>query len=166
MDLEKDELRTGPKLRGPRTQKDFKVFEKLCEIQCTVEEVAAAFDCHWQTLAARVEEKYGDKFSQVYKAKRALGRKSLRRAQWDNAIEGKNTQMQIHLGKNVLGQSDKIHHTEEVADPEISEDELADELAKQLDTLSRSVDGSPSGSVKEKGSVKAPTKKKKSARKK
>ena len=46
-------------------------------------------------------------FSEVFSEKRCRGFISLRRAQFQKAIDEKNTAMQIFLGKNWLGQSDK-----------------------------------------------------------
>ena len=45
---------------------------------------------------------YGD----VINTGRTLGKVTLRRAQWRNAIEKNNVTMQIWLGKNVLNQTD------------------------------------------------------------
>ncbi len=39
-------------------------------------------------------------------------RQKLRKAQWDSAIDDKNPVMMIWLGKNELGQADKIETTE------------------------------------------------------
>ena len=99
--------RPGPKLKGPTTEKEFKIFENLAHIQCTLEEIAACFGVTKDTLILRVEEYYGARFSTVYKEKREGGKTSLRRAQWIKAVEEKNTTMQIFLGKQYLGQVDR-----------------------------------------------------------
>ena len=135
MDLEIDEFRRGPKLKGPRTQKDFEGFEKLCQMQCTLLELCGFFNCCKDTLITRVEQKYETKFSTVYKRFKASGRASLRRAQWLNAIDGNNTTMQIHLGKNYLNQSDKIAQVEDVPEKEESIEEVEAGLAAELRTI-------------------------------
>ncbi len=104
---EKKPDRRGPKLRGPTEQADFDNFEALLKMQCTLEEVAAFFDCDVKTIQARVEEHYGMKFSQVSSIKRDAGKISLRRAQWNKAIGG-NIPMLIWLGKQYLAQSERI----------------------------------------------------------
>jgi len=99
--------RRGPKLKGPTTEKEIKIFEGLCGIQCTLDEVASAFDVTKDTIIKRIEEWYGEKFSTVFAQKREKGKISLRRAQWQTAIDRQNTVMQIFLGKQYLGQMDK-----------------------------------------------------------
>jgi hypothetical protein len=100
-------VRRGPKLKGPVTDDDFKTFENLCKIQCTVHEIAAFYDVDTNTIEARVRERYGRKFSDVFRDKRKLGHVSLRRKQYEKALDG-NTTMLIWLGKQYLAQLDKV----------------------------------------------------------
>lgn len=96
----------------PRIPIDKKEFEKLCELQCTQLEIASFFDCCDDTVNNWCKENYQDEegnpltFSEVYKIKAANGKSSLRRLQWKSAQSG-NVPMQIFLGKNWLGQTDK-----------------------------------------------------------
>lgn len=99
--------RRGPKLKGPTTDKDFEIFENLCGMQCTLEELASAFSVAKDTIIKRVEEHYETKFSTIFKQKREKGTISLRRAQWKTAVQKENVTMQIFLGKQYLGQSDR-----------------------------------------------------------
>jgi len=85
---------------------DMEQFEELCKIQCTEVEIAAVLKMSVDTLARRVFDIYGCNFADIYAQKREGGRSSLRRAQWQTAIETKNPIMQIFLGKNILGQKD------------------------------------------------------------
>lgn len=100
------------KMGRPLKQIDKKIFEGLCRIQCTQEEIADAFDCDVDTLTAWCKRTYLDSngdgmtFSDVFRKKRGQGKVSLRRMQWKTAEAG-NVTMQIFLGKNLLGQSDK-----------------------------------------------------------
>lgn len=95
------------KIGRPKKEIDWKLFEELCHIQCTETEIAAVLGMCRDTLEDKVKEQYGSSFSTVYKQKREGGKTSLRRAQWLTATESKNAIMQIFLGKNMLGQSDK-----------------------------------------------------------
>ena len=90
---------------------DWQEFEKLCNFQCTVEEI-----CHWfrishQTLYRQVKAHYGESYGQVYEKKKGEGLISLRRAQFQ--LAQRNAAMAIFLGKNYLGQVDKQEHTGE-----------------------------------------------------
>ena len=97
----------GPKLRGPTTEKDIKIFENLCAMQCTLEELSSAFSVDKTTLIKRIEEYFDENFSTIFKQKRQNGTISLRRAQWQTAIDKCNVTLQIFLGKQYLGQMDK-----------------------------------------------------------
>ena len=90
----------------PRKEIDKKVFEGLCRIQCTEEEIADAFECDVNTVNSWCKRTYKKGFSEVFRQKRGQGKVSLRRMQWKSA-EGGNVTMQIWLGKNLLGQVDK-----------------------------------------------------------
>jgi len=95
----------GPR-KGPIGDDHMSQFEKLCSMQCTMNEISWWFSCTRDTLILRIEEHYGLDFSTVFKEKKGMGAISLRRAQWKKAIEGQNTTMLIFLGKQYLGQSD------------------------------------------------------------
>lgn len=90
----------------PRKEIDQKEFEKLCGLQCTVEEIAAWFDCSVDTIERWCEKEYGQKFADVFSEKRSYGKISLRRTQWQ--LAEKNASMAIFLGKNYLGQRDAV----------------------------------------------------------
>lgn len=98
-------MRRGPKLKGPTSDEDWQTFESALHLQCTQSECAALFRCDEDTLAKRVKERYGKKFSDVFKEKRLGGMASLRRRQWKAAMDG-DTTMLIFLGKKYLGQGD------------------------------------------------------------
>lgn len=94
--------------RGPKlTEIDQVQFEKLCGIQCTQLEIACWFLCSDDTIDRWCKRTYGKKFAEVFNEKRKRGAISLRRMQWQTAEKG-NVAMQIWLGKQYLGQSDKI----------------------------------------------------------
>ena len=82
-------------------------FEKLCGLQCTLDEIADFFDCSPDTIERWCKREYKRGFAEVFKQKRGKGKIALRRMQWQSAEDG-NVTMQIFLGKQFLGQSDKI----------------------------------------------------------
>jgi hypothetical protein len=82
---------------------DTKQLQKLASLGCTNKEMADFFGCSPDLL----EKSYS-----VFLTKgRAEQRIRLRQLQWKSAEKG-NVTMQIFLGKNMLGQQDKIEETE------------------------------------------------------
>ena len=81
-------------------------FESLCKIQCTEEEICDFFNVTDKTLSGWCKRTYGKNFSETYKEKRAGGKISLRRAQFQ--LAEKNAAVAIWLGKQYLGQKDTI----------------------------------------------------------
>ncbi len=92
------------KMGRPRIQIDWNAFDKLCELQCTREEIASFFDCHADTIDNAVKREKGETFSEYYKKKQGKGKIALRRMQF--RIAEKSATMAIFLGKNYLGQRD------------------------------------------------------------
>lgn len=90
----------------PKKKIDQEQFEKLCELQCTQEEICGWFDITDKTLNSWCKETYGVSFSEIYSKKRERGKISLRRAQFQ--LAQKSAAMAIFLGKNYLGQTDRI----------------------------------------------------------
>lgn len=90
---------------------DQDLFEELCKMQATEEEIAACLKCHVDTLCKWCKRTYTDEdgnpltFQQVYKQLRKCGQISLRRSQWKLVQEG-NPTMQIWYGRNYLGQTE------------------------------------------------------------
>ena len=84
----------------PKKEIDYALVGKLAMIQCTQEEIAGILDISRQTL---LQDK---QFLDIYNTKKEDGKASLRRMQWKKAEEG-NATMQIWLGKQYLGQTDK-----------------------------------------------------------
>lgn len=90
----------------PRKEIDQTQFENLCGLQCTIEEICGWFDVCSDTLETWCKRTYERSFSEVFSQKRGAGKISLRRSQW--RLAEKNATMAIFLGKQFLGQSDKI----------------------------------------------------------
>jgi hypothetical protein len=79
-------------------------FEKLCEMQCTLNEIANFFDCTPESINKWCKKTYHRTFERVYDAKRTSGLASLRRNQF--RLSETNAPMAIFLGKQYLGQRD------------------------------------------------------------
>lgn len=84
--------------------KNKKLFENMCRIQCTAEEIAGIFEVSLSTLRRFVKDVYNQPFESVYKIYASGGRASLRRYQFAQAE--KHPVMAIWLGKQYLGQRD------------------------------------------------------------
>jgi len=100
-------------MAGKKKLIDFDQLERLLHLQCTESECAAFFRISKNTLKARVKEAGYDSFLAYAEEHRAPGKISLRRHQWQSAEKG-NVVMQIWLGKQWLGQSDKVESKTEV----------------------------------------------------
>lgn len=90
----------------PRKEIDQKMFEGLCAIQCTEEEIADAFDVSADTISRWCQRTYKKAFAEVFAQKRGKGRISLRRAQF--RLAEKSASMAIWLGKQYLNQRDNV----------------------------------------------------------
>lgn len=96
--------------------------EKLAAMQCTNSEIAAFFDCSQDTIERR--------FAAELAKGREKGKAKLRRLQWQSAEKG-NVVMQIWLGKQILGQSDKTESKIIDVGPEPKTEKELTELAKE-----------------------------------
>jgi hypothetical protein len=95
-----------PKMGRPPKPIDWKIFEQLCNIQCTHDEIASFLQIAKATLYERAVKEYGDEdFPTIYKRFAEGGKCSLRRNQFK--LSATNAAMCIWLGKNWLGQKDK-----------------------------------------------------------
>jgi len=94
--------------RGPKLKVvDWEEFDKLCGIQCTLPEIAAWFNVSEDTIERIVIREKHCKFAEYFNQKRSRGKIPLRRRQYQAAMDG-NTALLIWLGKQYLGQSEKI----------------------------------------------------------
>lgn len=89
------------------TNADRSQFETLCSIFCTRDEVAQVMGVTVPTLKRLIAENYPETptWESAFDLYSARGKVSLRRKQYQMALEGDRT-MLIWLGKNHLGQSD------------------------------------------------------------
>ena len=96
----------------PKIQIDKIMFEKLCGLMCTEDDIANFFNCSIDTINNWCKSEYDMTFSDIYKKKSVVGLISLRRNQWK--LSEKNAAMAIFLGKQYLGQTDKVETTGEI----------------------------------------------------
>jgi hypothetical protein len=112
MNVEPKEPDNNSKKGRPTLAFDQRLFEELCKIQCTKEEIANVMRLSPQTVLRRCKEIYGQSFEVVFARFSAHYIVSLRRAQLK--LAQKNASMAIWLGKNYLGQSEKGYTDEEL----------------------------------------------------
>lgn len=95
----------------PKKKIDYVTVEKLANIQCTQEEISNFLGISTRTLQKDEE------FLRIYKKGLDNGKMSLRRWQYKKAQDG-NVSMLIWLGKQYLGQTDKVENkdTHEIED--------------------------------------------------
>jgi hypothetical protein len=93
----------------PKAVIDFDLLKKLVQIQCTVMEVCSVLDIGDDALY-RVLREHGYNSWVEYRDKYApAGRASLRRRQWQKAVDEGDTAMLKFLGKHYLDQHDKLN---------------------------------------------------------
>lgn len=110
----------------PKKEIDYNIVENLAEIFCTHEEIAAVLEVNVKTLTAREE------FLEAYKRGIEKGKKSLRRFQYDCAKKG-NSAMLIWLGKQYLGQSEKMA----IVNSNIGDDELTKSIKAKMQEVKK-----------------------------
>jgi hypothetical protein len=89
---------------------DWEIVDSLIEAGCDGVHIAAYYGVHPDTLYNRCKEENKMDFSNYKAEKRAKGDIKLFKAQFLKAIEDKDNTMLIFLGKNRLGQSDKVQN--------------------------------------------------------
>ena len=112
----------------PKKHIDEKQFEALCAIQCTLTEICDVLGVTDKTLNAWCRRTYRKSFSEIFSQKRNKGKASLRRLQFEKAKAG-NTTMLIWLGKQWLGQAEKLQQQKDDDEPDIAE-EIEDLLSE------------------------------------
>lgn len=125
--------------KGPTSDEDFQVFERLCSIQCTAVEIAYYMGCSIESLRTRLMERYGLSTRACIEKFRTDGLVSLRRAQFTKALSG-NTSMLIWLGKQVLDQRDKPAAESEGQESKIAgmaNQEVVHGLEKRIERIQR-----------------------------
>jgi len=88
----------------PLREFDKKIFEGLCHIHCTVNEIESIFHTDQRTIDKWCQREYGSDFSTVYKLYQSDGKASVRRDQFYHCK--RSPAMAMFLGKVLLGQVD------------------------------------------------------------
>jgi len=110
----------------PKIQIDWKEFDKLCFLQCTLQEIADWFHCSPDTLERRLAEEKQATFAVYFAKKRVGGKIALRRNLL--RMSEKQPAVAIFLAKNWLGMADKqeVEHSGNINKAEnLSDEELA-----------------------------------------
>ena len=119
--------------RRGRPRKEIKkdAFEKLCQMQCTEKEICGWFGVCEDTLNAWCKRTYGKNFTDTYKIYSQDGLISLRRHQFK--LAEKYPAMAIFLGKQYLGQSDRVSQTITTVSEEtrFQMDQMLDEIIEE-----------------------------------
>ncbi len=110
----------------PRTARklDYETIRKLASIGCTDREIAAVIDYTHEWVCKR-KKKDAELAAAIEKGREA-GKASLRRVQWQKAQEG-NPTMLIWLGKQMLGQRDRVEHSDAGDKPAVKASDLTDD---------------------------------------
>lgn len=90
----------------PRKEINKQQFESLCALQCTLPEIASFFSCSEDTIGRWCQREYGTTFAVAFNKYSAQGKISLRRNQMK--LSERSATMAIWLGKQMLGQEDKM----------------------------------------------------------
>ena len=97
----------------PKKQIDLEQMKKLLALQCTKLECASFFEVSKPTLDARLRDAGFEGFQDFADIYRQSGKISLRRHQW-KSVEAGHVGMQIWLGKQWLGQTEKVESKTEL----------------------------------------------------
>lgn len=95
---------------------DWETVRKLAAIACTVDEVAGVIGVSHDTLERASKRVHKKAITEYMAPFAAAGNASLRRRQWQAAMDGDRT-MLVWLGKQRLGQVDS-HHQKISGDPD------------------------------------------------
>ena len=100
---------TGGRPAKTLTQDGWNLVATLSQFFATDEEIAVALSDEYESITEdTLKNEFNKESFLEYKTKgKCKGKTSLRSWQWANAKNG-NTTMQIFLGKNYLGQSDRV----------------------------------------------------------
>jgi hypothetical protein len=101
------------KVGRPVKDIDWNLVDNACLMHATEAEIAGLLDINIDTLAIAIRKEFDMTFPEYFAIKSAGGKMSLRRKQYTKAMEG-NVTMQIWLGKQWLGQSDKMESKQEI----------------------------------------------------
>jgi len=120
------------KMGRPVTKFDYEKVEKLASIHCTDEEIAYILDISPSTI--KRHKKDDTRLLDCIEKGHAVGRMSIRRAQFESALKNHNATMQIWLGKQYLGQRDESHQSIEKT-VNVNVQQTADRFMDELERI-------------------------------
>lgn len=105
---------TKKEVGAPRKEINWEVVDAVLQYKASLIDVADLCDVHPDTLKNRIKEKYDMNFKEYRDKKMSKMRLKLSQKQFEIAMRG-NVRMLIWLGKQYLGQSEKVEQTTEIA---------------------------------------------------
>lgn len=143
---------------GKRETFEIDGFRKLCVLQPTEQEIAAAYGVSKRTIIRLLKK---PEYREVWEAGKAVGMLSLRRLQWRHAqmANGAGVQMTIHLSKHWLGETDKaaeINVTTNVANVQVNGATARERVHHKLDAIAQRLTGRVAGIAARAGAQLAP----------
>jgi len=136
--------KTKKKIGRPLIKVDKETFEKLCGLHCTLIEISGFMGCSDETIERWCKREYGKPFAEVNKLKRGKGAVSLRRKQFEVAMNG-NPTLLIWLGKQYLDQSDKNELNANISHAHTVTDLIKGTRTEQLALEAQARDVTPEG---------------------
>jgi len=124
------------KMGRPKKEIDQKIFEGLCGLQCTRNEILEFFHLTDMTLNRWCKEVYHETFSVVFAKKRGAGKISLRRTGF--RLAETSAAAWIFHAKNYLGMRDQPDITQ------IAPEDAARKMREQAKAMRSRTDGYPS----------------------
>jgi hypothetical protein len=118
----------------PKVSIDWKKVDKLLEAGANGVSIASVIGVCPDTIYRMCEKKWKMTFSAYAQSKRAVGLDMLKVKQYQTAMQGDKT-MLVWLGKQYLGQSDKMESKEVVRTETHDLSKLTDEEVLMLDAL-------------------------------
>ena len=111
---------------------NWELVEDLATKHCTGTEIAATLGVHPDTLYDKVKIKYKIGFSEFLRQKKENGRQLLKRAMFEQALNGDKTVL-IWLSKNYLGFTDtqRIEQKTEIKTEKVDLSSLSDDELKE-----------------------------------
>lgn len=143
---------------GKREKFELGGFRKLCLLQPTEQEIAAAYGVSKRTIIRLLKK---PDYREVWESGKAVGMLSLRRLQWRHA-QGTGSaavSMTIHLSKHWLGETDKaaeISITNNVANVQVNGATARERVHRKLDAIAQRLTGRVAGIAARAGAQLAP----------
>lgn len=97
------------KLGRPEKDMDWKLLDSVLQYGASLIDCSELLELSEDTIQRKIKDAHGVTFSQYRESKKSKIRMKLRQKQYDVAMQG-NVAMLIWLGKNELGQTDKLEH--------------------------------------------------------